>query len=150
MRGTVLFFKDTYGFIRADGYDNDIFFHYKTINNPEDRREISSGDYVEFEFEDNSDDRAINVRVVDEIVKGKKLIKVHVYKIIDGEFELKDFYEKVVSKIPIGLKHVTIIGESMIATSEKVSFDVIIKITKAHHKKGIYVDITDEYTIKFI
>lgn len=150
MRGTVLFFKNTYGFIRADGYENDIFFHYKAIDNSCDRKELSAGDYVEFEVEEDNKDRASNVKIVDEIVKGKKLIKVHVYKIVDGEFELRDFYEKVVSKMPIGLKYITIIGESMIATSEKVSLDIIIKITKAHYKKGIYVDVSDEYTVKFI
>lgn len=150
MRGTVLFFNDTYGFIRVDGHERDIFFHYKAINSLSERKEVQAGDYVEIEMDDKTPNRAKSVKVIDEIVEGKKLVKVHVYKIKDGEFELRDFYEKVISKIPLGLKYVTLMGESMIAMSEKLNLDTVIRITKLHYKKGLCVDILDDYTIKFI
>lgn len=150
MRGTVLFFKDTYGFIRSEHHDNDIFFHYKAIESDSGRKEIQSGDYVEFEMDGETPNRAKSVRVIDEIIKGKKVIKVHIYKVVDGEFELRDFYEKVISKIPIGLKYVTMMGESMVATSERLELNTIVEITKLHHKKGLLVDVLDNYTIKFV
>jgi len=150
MRGTVLFFNDTYGFIRVDNHEQDIFFHYKAIDSKEERKEVRAGDCVEIELDDKTPNRAKSVRVVDELVKGKKLIKVHIFKIKDGEFELREFYEKVISKIPLGLKHVTMIGESMVATSEKVNLDIIVEITKLHYERGLCVDILDDYAIKFI
>ena len=150
MRGTVLFFNNTYGFIRVEGHEQDIFFHYKAIKSIDERKEVQAGDYVEIEMDEKTPNRAKSVKIIEEIVKGKKLIKVHVYKINNGEFELRDFYEKVISKIPLGLRHVTLMGEFMIATSEKLELDIIVEITKLHHKKGLYVDVLDNYTIKFI
>ena len=150
MRGTVLFFNDTYGFIRVEGHEQDIFFNYKAIKSNDERKEVQAGDYVEIEMDEKTPNRAKSVKIIEEIVKGKKLIKVHIYKINDGEFELRDFYEKVISKIPLGLRHVTLMGEFMIATSEKLELDIIVEITKLHHKKGLYVDVLDNYTIKFI
>lgn len=150
MRGTVLFFNDTYGFIRVDGHEQDIFFHYKAIDSVEERKEVRAGDYVEIEMDDKTPNRAKSVKIVEEIIKGKKLIKVHIYKVSDGEFELRDFYEKVISKIPLGLRHVTIMGESMVAASERLDLDTVIEITKLHYKKGLCVDVLDKYAIKFI
>lgn len=150
MRGTVLFFNDTYGFIRAEGHEHDIFFHYKAIEDIQERKEIQGGDCVEFELDERTENRAKSLKIVEEIVKGKRLIKAHVFKIQDGEFELRDFYEKVISKMPLGLKYVTMIGESMVAVSDKVDLDLVIEISKLHHKKGSYIDVLDKYTIKFI
>lgn len=150
MRGTVLFFNDSFGFIRAEGHVHDIFFHYKAIESNQERKQVSGGDCVEFEFDEKVNNRAKKVKIVDEIVKGRLLVKAHIFKINNGEFELREFYEKVISKIPLGLKFVTMIGELMVATSVKVDLDIAIAISKLHHKKGQYIDVLDKYTIKFI
>lgn len=150
MRGTVLFFNDTYGFIRVDDHEHDIFFHYKAIIDKQERKEVRAGDCVEIELDDKTPNRAKSVKIVEEVIKGKRLIKVHIFKVKDGEFELRDFYEKVISKIPLGLKHVTMIGESMVATSEKLSLDTIVEIAKLHYERGLCVDMFNDYAIKFI
>lgn len=150
MRGTVLFFNKTYGFIRCDTIEEDIFFHFKSITSIEKRRELCAGDVVDFDLEEGSNARASKVREVDEVVEGKKLLKAHIFNIENGEFELKDFYFEVISKIPVGLKHVTIVGESMIATSLKVDLDIAIEIVMSAHKPGTYSKILKDYTLRFI
>ena len=50
-KGTVKWFNDAkgYGFIRAEGYDEDIFVHHTAIQ-AEGFRSLEEGEYVEFEL----------------------------------------------------------------------------------------------------
>ena len=50
-KGTVKWFNDAkgYGFIRADGQDQDIFVHYSAVQ-AEGYRSLSEGEPVEFEL----------------------------------------------------------------------------------------------------
>lgn len=50
-KGTVKWFDDSkgYGFLRADGYDEDIFVHYSSVQ-AEGFRSLTKGEEVEFEL----------------------------------------------------------------------------------------------------
>lgn len=151
--GHVLFFNKTYGFIRTEMEEEDIFFHFSDIIS-DDYKELSPGDYVEFDLSfDEKKKKAINIKYITEYADGKKLLAVHIFGIQDGKFKLKDFYNQVISKIPSGLKYVNILGEKMVATSEEIDLDNLIKIVSMDPKprtNHIDCNLLPEYAIKFV
>lgn len=153
MTGHVLFFNKTYGFIRSDEEEDDIFFHFADIIS-DDYKVLSPGDYVEFELcDDSTKKKAINIKYITEYVDGKKLLAVHVFSIQNGSFELKDFYNQVISKIPSGLKYVNILGDKMVVTSDDIDLDSLIKVVSMDpwpKANQIQTDILPDYAIKLI
>jgi len=144
MRGTVLFFNKTYGFIRADNneLEEDIFFRYKDIITETSFKQASQGDIVEFEIELEKERlKAKDVKIMEEIINGKKVIRVCIYPIKDNTFPLFSFYEQVISKTAVGLKHAFIFNDKIIATSEKIDKNMAMDIINNKN---------DDYIFKFI
>lgn len=155
MVGYVLFFNKTYGFIRTEQSEEDVFFHWKDIIGME-YKELHPGDKVEFDLHEDVDKKKIkatNVKYITEYMNGKKLLTVHIFCVSDGQFLLKDFYNRVISKIPIGLKFVNLLGDKMVVTSEEIDLDNLIRISSFSAEpdnKKIYTDILPDYAIKYI
>lgn len=136
----MLFFNKTYGFIRCDEYEEDIFFKYKDISSSNTFRQVFSGDYVTFDIVKNKDRlRATNVQNIDEFEDGKKIIKVLIFPLKDNTFALEKFYQRVISRIPEGLKYSKIVENKMIITSDKVNDDILAKIVKKQSVENYFI-----------
>lgn len=143
MRGRVLFFNKTYGFLRSDELREDIYFKYKDIVSDDDFKQVYGGDCVEFELnKELGKIHAINVRVIEEMEDGKQILKVAIFPTNKNSFFVEDFYKEIFSKIPEGLKFAKILDDKIIVTSKKVSDDIIDNIRL---KKTI-----DDFNIKYI
>lgn len=142
MDGRILFFHKTFGFIRSDEFDKDIYFNYEDIISDSEYKEAFSGDYCTFELDDNKNTKAINVKIKDYQKDGKKILKAMLFKFSNNKFKLYDFYKKVISKMSEGLKYSKIYDNYIIITSAEINDDMAYNII--NHK-----DIKD-YEVKFI
>lgn len=149
LRGHVLFTHGNYGFIRAEDYEKevDIFFHNKDVVGGS----LYSGAYVEFELsQEGNRIKAINVRETIETEDGFEVVKVKLFNLESGTFDLYNFYLEVLSKINIGLRYAIVIGDVILASSIKLSMEQGNKVISGYRNKENYREILDGYQFKFI
>lgn len=149
MRGHVLFTHGNYGFIRAEDYEKevDIFFHNKDVVGGN----LYSGAYVEFELsQEGNRIKAINVRETIETEDGFEIVKVKLFNMENGAFDLYNFYLEVLSRINIGLRYAIVIGDAILASSINLTIEQGSKIIEGYKDKKDYKQIMEGYQIKFI
>lgn len=147
MRGHVLFLHGKYGFIRSDNsdMDADIFFHEKDVIGGG----LYSGAYVEFELtQEKGRTKAINVTELQETEDGLGVVKIKLFEAYEGAFDLYAFYLDVISKINIGLRYATIIGDVILASSISLSMEQANKVIDGIKNGMDYTKIIEGHKIK--
>lgn len=155
MLGRVKFFHETYGFIKyiegelPDGIEkedveNDIFFFYKDIQLNEDEvsRVAFRGDLVEFQLAVDQKNRlrAFNVKKIEEIIDGKKVLRAYNFR-LDKEnfFELDKFYMEVIYRINSGLNYSYMFDDKIVFTNIYVDRETAKKIGNREEIEDFFV-----------
>lgn len=149
MRGKVLFLNKTYGFIRSDEVEKDIFFHFSSILK-DGYKTVERGTLVEFDLK--TDDKGVEAVNIKEVLSedGKETIIIKIYK-HDNCVVLDDFYFSVITKMAFGLKYLYIVGENMICTSHTVKEHELKIISEVdNYEKRVTIDIGLPLNVVFI
>lgn len=156
MRGTVIFFKRTYGFIVSEDLDKDIYFDFHDIVSDSKFKALSIGDIVDFSIaEQGGKKRAVNVtKIGNEYESIADNVKI----------EVKKSPMKLVSKFPIALhddcatyennyalsEYIISISKELEATKLFGICEDIIKYTKMNLPKGINFELSTGINVKFL
>lgn len=161
MEGKVLWFKKTYGFIRADESNEDLFFYWTDIETNDEYKVLYSGDRVTFDAvsdarKDGEDRlRAINVSKTTRLsVSGKPLLRLSYAKAMPN-VNIAYISTYVLSKTVNGLRFLNVIEDIFVATDvklEKKELEKLYPILKSHNiiNKYIYTGNESKYDFEIV
>lgn len=157
MDGKVLFFNNTYGFIRGNN-NKDYYVNYRSIDknsSSEGYRSLYTGQSVSFDI--YGDNEARNVKIINNTSKGVLLCNMTAYQMKDGEYiHSYNVYSDIFKKINSGVRFTVykddyLIGLDTILPREELSL-VLEKISKNDFKnrKGEVIKIHKNLSVKII
>jgi cold shock CspA family protein len=161
MNGLVLWFRSSYGFIKPDHSNEELFFHWTDIESDDNFKNVYGGDRVVFEVvEDRKIKnkvrlRAAKVVVVERISSlGKPLLRV---SFIERSSNININYLNVyiTAKAKIGLKHINITDKKVIATDYPLVCEEIEELSKILNsgytgKKILYTGEAFKYDLNLV
>ena len=157
MEGKVLFFNNTYGFIR--GNDNkDYYVNYRNIDKHSSNdgyRSLYTGQSVSFHI--CGDNEARNVKTINNTEKGVLICNMTAYQMKDGEYiHSYNVYSDIFKKINSGVRFVVhkddyLIGLDTILPREDLSL-ILNRVSKNDFKnrKGEVIQIHRNLSVKII
>jgi cold shock CspA family protein len=134
MEGRVLWFKGTYGFLRPDETNEEIFFFWTDIKTDDEYKILYTGDQVSFDVVEEVKSsgevklRALNIEKQERISSfGRPIMRL---SFIDMKQNLELSYIEcyITSKTRNGLKYLNIAKDMIVATDKRLDKDEVEKL----------------------
>lgn len=157
MKGKVLFFNNTYGFIRGED-EKDYYVNYRNLNERDSQdgyKALYTGQSVSFDTFGKNE--AMNVKIEDNISEGVLVCNITAYQMNEGEYlHSYNVYLEIFKKLNQGIRFVVykdgfLVGLDTIITREEISL-VLSKLSKNDFKnrKGEIINIHNHLSVKIV